>query len=124
GAGYDLVTGRGTPLANRVIADLAGQPSPNPGTTHFSVSAPASSSAGSSFTITVTALDANGNTVPGYTGTIHFTSSDSAAVLPANYTFTSSDHGTHSFSVTLRSAGSQTVTATDTAGSATTGSTT
>jgi hypothetical protein len=34
-------------------------------------------------------------------------------VLPANYTFVSGDNGAHTFSVTLQTAGSQTVTATD-----------
>jgi hypothetical protein len=122
GPGYDLVTGRGSPYANRVVADLIGQPAT--AAPHFSVSAPSSSTAGSAFTVTVTALDASGNTVPGYTGTVHFTSSDGQAVLPADYTFTSSDQGSHSFSVTLKSAGSRTVTVTDTANSATTGSAT
>jgi hypothetical protein len=122
GPGYDLVTGRGSPYANRVVADLIGQPATV--APHFSVSAPSSSTAGSAFTVTVTALDANGNTVPTYTGTVHFTSSDPSAVLPANYTFTSGDQGVHSFSVTLKSAGNQTVTVTDTANSATTGSAT
>src|SRR5262249_26216040 len=37
-----------------------------------------------------------------------------AATLPADYTFTSSDQGTHTFSVTLQTPGNQTVTATDT----------
>jgi hypothetical protein len=50
----------------------------------------------------------------GYSGTVHFTSSDGAANLPANYTFTGADAGTHTFTVTLRTAGGQTVTATDT----------
>ena len=37
--------------------------------------------------MTVTAVDAYGNVATGYTGTVHFTSSDGQAVLPANYTF-------------------------------------
>ena len=50
----------------------------------------------------------------GYTGTVHLTSSDAQAVLPANYTFTGADAGTHAFSVTLKTAGTQSITATDT----------
>src|SRR5206468_597320 len=46
-------------------------------------------------------------------------SSDSAVAagsgLPNNYTFTTGDNGTHVFSATLLTAGSQTITATDTA---------
>jgi hypothetical protein len=64
----------------------------------------------------VTAVDANGNTVPGYLGTVSFASSDSAAVLPASYTFTAADHGVHTFNVTLNTVGAATVTATDLAG--------
>jgi uncharacterized repeat protein (TIGR03803 family) len=70
--------------------------------------------AGSPFTETLAAEDAYGNTTPVYTGTVHFTSSDPQAVLPANYTFTSGDAGQHTFSITLKTAGTQSVTATDT----------
>ncbi len=70
----------------------------------------------------VTAKDGFGNTASGYTGTVHFTSTDPAAVLPPNYTFVSADAGTHTFPVTLKTAGSQTVTATDASTSSITGS--
>jgi hypothetical protein len=85
---------------------------------------PASVTAGTAGTVTVTAQDAAGRTVTGYRGTVHFTSSDGQAVLPADYTFTATDAGAHTFSsgVTLKTAGSQTVTATDTATSSITGS--
>jgi predicted secreted protein len=88
----------------------------NPGSaTQLTVSGlPSPYRAGSAQSLTVTARDAYGNTATGYTGSVHFTSSDSAAILPVNYTFTSGDAGTHTFSVTLKSAGSQSVTATDT----------
>ncbi|MEI6046402.1 MAG: hypothetical protein WCS37_18785, partial [Chloroflexota bacterium] len=49
------------------------------------------------------------------------TSSDTAAALPANYTFVAGDNGVHSFSVTFHGAGMQTVTATDTTTSSITG---
>jgi hypothetical protein len=92
--------------------------------THFSIGAPASTTAGSAFSITVTALDAFNNSCPLYTGTVHFTSSDGAAVLPANYTFTAGDAGVHTFSngVTLKTAGNKSVTVTDTASSSITAS--
>jgi hypothetical protein len=60
-----------------------------------------------------TALDQNGNIVWGYTGTLHFTSSDPDAVLPADYTFNGKE-GTHAFDVTFHTAGTQTITAIDT----------
>jgi subtilase family serine protease len=125
GPGYDLVTGLGTPVANLLVADLAGSQTVQ-GATHFSVSAPSSSTAGSLFSVTVTALDGNGNTVPSYTGTVHFTSSDTLAGLPNDYTFTAADNGVHTFTnlVALKTAGSQTVTAKDTANSSISGSAT
>jgi hypothetical protein len=76
---------------------------------------PSSSTAGASDSFTVTALASANKTLTTYTGTVHFTSSDPQAVLPADYTFTSADQGVHTFTVDLKTAGSQTITATDTA---------
>src|SRR5207249_4156877 len=70
--------------------------------------------AGVTNNFTVTAKDAFGNTANSYLGTAHFTSSDSQVVLPANYTFIAGDAGVHTFSATLKTGGSQSVTATDT----------
>ena len=78
--------------------------------THFSVTAPASATAGAAFSITVTARDASNAVASNYTGTVHFTSNDPAAVLPANVTLT---NGIGTFSATLKSAGTRTITATD-----------
>jgi trimeric autotransporter adhesin len=77
--------------------------------------------AGTSHSFTVTATDAFGNVVTGYRGTVHFTSSDAQAGLPGNYTFTASDNGVHTFSATLKTAGSQSLMATDTVTSSITG---
>ncbi len=71
--------------------------------------------AGTSGTFTVTAKDPYGNTTPAYRGTAHFTSSDQQAQLPADYPFTAADNGIHTFTATLKTAGLQTITATDTA---------
>jgi hypothetical protein len=62
---------------------------------------------GAPFTLTVTAKDASNLTITGYTGTIHFTSNDSQAALPGDYTFTGGDAGTHTFTngATLKTAG-------------------
>jgi len=70
--------------------------------------------AGTAGSITVTALDAFGNAATGYLGTVAFASSDPRAVLPAVTAFTAADAGTRPFVVTLKTAGSQSVTATDT----------
>jgi hypothetical protein len=73
--------------------------------------------------VTVTAVDGFGNTDKSYRGTVHFTSSDSGAVLPVDYPFVAGDNGTHRFTagVSFRKAGTQSVTATDTVTSTTTG---
>ncbi|HVX21135.1 MAG TPA: fibronectin type III domain-containing protein, partial [Acidimicrobiales bacterium] len=63
---------------------------------------------------TVTATDAYGNTATGYIGTVHFTSTDPQAALPGDVTFTAGDHGAVTEPVTFKTAGTQTVTATDT----------
>ncbi len=83
---------------------------------------------GSTHSVTVTARDAYGTVATGYRGTIHFTSSDAKATLPADYTFTAADAGIHKFgyslnpALTLETAGSQSVTATDKATASITGS--
>src|SRR5262249_22286359 len=59
-------------------------------------------------------FDAFGNVATGYRGTVHFTSTDAQATLPANYTYTSVDNGVHTFSVTLKTVGTQSITETDT----------
>jgi ELWxxDGT repeat protein len=78
-------------------------------------SAPAGSTAGTPFSITVTARDPYNNPAAGYTGTVHFTSSDGQASLLGDYTFLPADAGAHTFTagVTLKTAGSRTVTASD-----------
>ena len=73
-------------------------------------------------TATVTAVDALGGTITTYSGTVHFTSTDADATLPANYSYVAGDAGVHAFSVTLNTAGTWTVTATDTTTSSITGS--
>ena len=83
---------------------------------------PSPTTAGVAHNVTVTAKDPFGATAIGYTGTVHLSSTDAAAVLPAAYTFTASDAGVHAFSVALKTAGTQSVTATDTATSSITGS--
>jgi hypothetical protein len=81
---------------------------------HFTVTAPVAITAGSPLSFTVTAEQGDGTTSTAYRGTVHFTSSDSAAVLPANYTFTPGDSGSHTFSGTVfNTPGNQSITATD-----------
>jgi len=76
---------------------------------------PTSTTAGQSFTVKVTLRDQYGNVATGYTGAVHFSTSDPlpTVVLPADYTFTAADAGSHSFSVQLWTVGNQTLTAAD-----------
>jgi uncharacterized delta-60 repeat protein len=82
--------------------------------TGFNIQAPTSATAGTAFNITVTAVDNFGHTVTGYAGIVHFSSTDSQAALPHDYMFTGTDAGVHTFSLTLKTAGNQMFTVTDT----------
>ncbi len=87
-------------------------------TTSFTVSASAAATTGTPIGVTVTAFDHYGNIDTSYNGTVKLTSTDGAAFLGNNYTFMTGsgrDNGSHTFSVTLNTAGNQTITATDTA---------
>jgi hypothetical protein len=79
----------------------------------FVMTAIPATTAGVAQSFTVTGYDAFGNVAADYTGTVYFTSSDAQAGLPGFYTFTLADAGVHTFSVTLRTAGSQSVTVRD-----------
>jgi hypothetical protein len=95
-------TGSFTQIVNPVAATaliVAGFPTPT--------------TAGSVGSVTVAAEDSTGNIVPGYRGTIYFSSSDSQASLPGTYTFTAADNGVHTFNVVFRTAGYQVLVASD-----------
>jgi len=88
-------------------------------TAHLGITLPATIVAASApFTFTVKALDATGAVVPTYTGTVHITTSDTAAKLPANATLA---QGVGTFTVTFNTLGNQTITASDTVGDASSG---
>jgi probable HAF family extracellular repeat protein len=109
------IIGQGT-LNGVTHSFLLTAPDPS-GTVRFSVSGfPTPTAAGAAGSFTVTALDANGNPATSYTGTVHFTSSDRQAALPSIYTFTPADAGVHSFSATLKTAGTQSIAALDALG--------
>ena len=65
-------------------------------------------------TFVATIRDSFGNIQTGYRGTVQFSSRDPHAVLPGAYTFTAADGGTHRFSATLKTAGTQSLTVTET----------
>jgi len=80
-----------------------------PGSASGKTGSPTAQTAGSAFTVTVNAVDANWNLVSS-THTIGIASSDGNAALPANAALVA---GAKTYSVTLKTAGSWTVTATD-----------
>jgi hypothetical protein len=80
-----------------------------PNTTTGKSGTPTAETAGVAFTVTVNAVDANWNVVSS-AHTVGITSSDSAATLPVSAALVA---GTKTFSITLNTAGSRTVTATD-----------
>jgi YVTN family beta-propeller protein len=85
-------------------------------TAHLAITLPATTvTAATPFTFTVIALDAMGAVVPTYTGTVHITTSDTAAKLPADATLA---QGVGTFTVTFNTTGNQTITASDTVGDA------
>lgn len=93
--------------------------------TTLTVSAPSTATLAVPFTVTVTAL-ANGHPDKIFNMDVHFASSDSAAILPRDYTFTATDAGSHTFAngITLMTPGAQTITATATFAHSITGTTT
>jgi hypothetical protein len=106
-----------------VLLNDGSWPAPAPQASRFVVSGfPSPITAGTAGTFTVTAKLADGTTATGYTGTVHFTSSDGQAGLPADYTFTAADQGVHTFSAILKTAGTQSLTATDRTSSGVAGS--
>src|SRR5439155_4112222 len=81
-----------------------------PGTATGKTGTPTTQTAAAAFALTVNAVDANWNLITNVTHTIGITSSDANAVLPGNAALSS---GSGSFTVTMKTAGSRTVTATD-----------
>src|SRR5579885_3608589 len=84
---------------------------------HLQVEVAGSVTAGDPLTIRIRARDDGGAIDTGYRGTVHFTSSDPAATVPTDYTFTAADNGDHTFTpgVTYRAPGNQRVSAADAA---------
>src|SRR5207253_686129 len=88
----------------------------NPGVaTKFTLTGnPSTATAGDLLSFTVTALDTFNNTSTGYAGTVHYSTTDTLATAPADAVLT---NGVGTASYTVKKAGVQTLTATDTASS-------
>src|SRR5206468_12312425 len=79
----------------------------------FVVTGYPSSVAGVAQTFTVRVIDILGKLATKYTHTVYFSSSDFQAGLPLSYTFTAADAGVHTFTATLKTAGSRSITVSD-----------
>jgi hypothetical protein len=97
-------------------------PPPSLPATSLEVIVPQTSQVGVPEPVKVIALTASNQRAFGYTGTIHFTSTDGNAQLPPDFTFGPWNFGAASFKVTFETTGTQTLTATDTVTSSITGS--
>ena len=97
--GRGSVTGTSGPIAVTAAA-----------TTHFRIGVSGSATAGTPIDFTVVALDYFGNTVTDHAGVVRLQSSDALVVLPLESSLTS---GAGTFQATLRTAGSQILTVTD-----------
>jgi hypothetical protein len=103
-AAFTVVAGTFAKLQVVVPGEIAAS-----GTASGRAGTPITQMAGSPFTVTVNAVDANWNVVTS-TDVVGITSSDPAATLPASAALVG---GTRTFSVTLNGVGGRTVTATD-----------
>jgi uncharacterized delta-60 repeat protein len=86
---------------------------------YFIITGPSSVTAGTVGTYTISIYNPDGSADTGYSGTVQIASSDPKALLPANFAISGS---TATFSATLKTAGSQSLTATDTVTGSITGS--
>jgi hypothetical protein len=76
--------------------------------THFKLTVTSNmTTAGTTFNVTVAALDRFNKPDPTYRGTVHFSTNGLFDNLPADYTFTATDAGQHTFSVGMNSAGTK-----------------
>jgi uncharacterized delta-60 repeat protein len=100
-----IASSDGTAIALARYLPPAPQTSPS-----FVITGPTAFTAGTAGAFTLTTINPDGSADTGYSGTVQITSSDPQAVLPGNVTIT---NGTGVFSVTLETAGTQSVAATD-----------
>jgi hypothetical protein len=111
GTGYTL-----TASSTGLIGATSGtfNVTPGPAATLTITGYPSPVVSGTAHTFTVTAMDQYGSSATGYTGTIHFISTDVHATLPADTAFVPGNAGTRIFSATFGAAGTWNLIATDT----------
>ncbi len=103
-----ISSGGGTSPINAVYAAI--NATTRSTATHFAITAPSTGTAGVPIQFAVTALNASNQTAVDYTDPVHFTSTDPAAILPADAPLT---NGVGTFSASLVTAGNTTLAADD-----------
>jgi len=106
-AGAQTITA--TDTATATITGTLGVTVRAAGASSMTLTTPKTATALTPFPVTVTLTDPYGNLATGYTGTVHFTSTDLLATLPADYAFKAADGGRHQFNVTLATPPMQTI---------------
>jgi hypothetical protein len=114
-AGGYTVTANAPGVASEVIFNLINTPDV---ATRFVVTSPSSTIAGVPINYDIVAKDQFDNTATGYAGAVAFGTGDLQATLPANSTLI---NGAGTFNAVLRTAGTHTISATDTVTSSVTG---
>jgi sugar lactone lactonase YvrE len=97
---------------SKQLISVSGASAPAAYATHFSITTTASVVAGDPFSLTLTGLNSANEIATGYNGTVIFTSSDPGFVNPGALTLSS---GVGHATVTMGTAGTQTIRATDSA---------
>jgi hypothetical protein len=107
----------GTPQFGSSTSNTISQVVQSGAATQFLASAPSTTNAGAPFSFTVTVLDKNGNVATAFSDFVKVTNSDPIGTPEIDYQFTGAgpgkDNGIHTFTITLKSTGMQTVTVTD-----------
>src|SRR5439155_1190886 len=112
-AGAQTVTASSGAFTRTSNACAVSATGPGPAVTCALSNLPGSVAPGQAFSAHVKLLDSASQVATGYLGTVAFTSSDGAAALPGGYDFTGTDSGAHQFSGTFNTAGSKTITVSD-----------
>jgi hypothetical protein len=106
-----------TDVADSTLVGTMSSDATPPVAARFAVSGyAANATAGAANDFSITVVDTIGQIATAYTGTIYFSSSDVKAGLPPSYTFTTADAGMHTFVATLKTSGTQSITARDASG--------
>ena len=110
-------TARAEDVAARIPSATTSSVAISPGAPFRVALAPVNptATAGGPESFTATLVDFFNNTATNYTGTLQFTAlGDPVASVPANFTFGAGDAGSHTFSVTFKTAGSASLAVSDT----------